>query len=121
MPSQLVLEVLEIDAAVGVLTDRDDVGDRLSPWELVRVVLVRADEDDGALARARVARSRNRSGSRSPSTCTSLSIAPVEPVPQKTTTSSLRPFTARWMIWRASSRSAVICLPVADASVCVFA
>ena len=52
---------------------------------------------------------------------TSLSIAPVEPEPQNTTTSSSPPLTARWITRRASSRSAVVCRPVADASVCVFA
>ena len=62
----------------------------------------------------RSARSRSR-------TRTSLSIAPVAPEPQKITTSSAVPFTARWMTRRASSRSAVVCRPVADASVCVFA
>jgi hypothetical protein len=46
---QLVLEVAEVHEAVGVLPNRDDVGDRLTPRELVRVVLVRADEDDGPL------------------------------------------------------------------------
>ena len=59
MPSQLVHEVVEVDATVGVLTDRDDVGDRLSPRELVRVVLVRADEDDRAIAVTEVAKSQS--------------------------------------------------------------
>ena len=63
----------------------------------------------------RSARGRARSRRR-----TSLSIAPVAPEPQKTTTSSAEPFTAAWMIRRASSRSAVVCRPVAEASVCVF-
>ncbi len=40
---------VEIDVAVGVLVDRDHVGDRLAPRQLVRVVLVGADEDDGPL------------------------------------------------------------------------
>ena len=62
----------------------------------------------------RSARSRSRRR-------TSLSIAPVAPEPQKITTSSAVPLTARWMTRRASSRSAVVCRPVADASVCVFA
>ena len=51
----------------------------------------------------------------------SLSIAPVAPEPQKITTSSSPPFTARWMMPRASSRIAVVTRPVADASVCVLA
>ena len=51
----------------------------------------------------------------------SLSIAPVTPDPQKTTTSSSPPLTDRWMIPRASSRSAVVWRPVADTSVCVLA
>ena len=48
-------------------------------------------------------------------------MAPVAPEPQNTTTSSAEPFTAAWMIRRASSRNAVVCRPVAEASVCVFA
>ena len=51
----------------------------------------------------------------------SLSIAAVLPEPQNTTTSSAVPLTARWTVRRASSRSAVVCRPVADASVCVLA
>jgi hypothetical protein len=51
MPPQLEVEPVEVDAPVGVLADRDDVGDRLAPWQLVRVVLVRADEHDRAFAR----------------------------------------------------------------------
>ncbi len=49
------------------------------------------------------------------------SIAPVAPEPQKTTTSWSLPFTARWIIWRACSLSAVVWAPVAEASVWVFA
>ena len=64
----------------------------------------------------RCGRGRARSSRR-----TSLSIAPVVPEPQKMTTSSSPPLTARWMMRRASSRSAVVWRPVAEASVCVFA
>jgi hypothetical protein len=35
---------------VGVLVDRDDVGDRLAPGQLVRVVLEGPGEDDGTFA-----------------------------------------------------------------------
>ena len=42
---------------------------------------------------------------------TSRSIAPVAPEPQKTTTSSTPPPTARWMTPRASSRKSVVCRP----------
>ena len=48
-------------------------------------------------------------------------MAPVAPEPQKTTTSWSLPLTAAWMMLRASSLSAVVCRPVADASVWVFA
>ena len=41
---QFGLEPGEVDVAVGVLGDGDDVGDRFSPRDLVRVVLERADE-----------------------------------------------------------------------------
>ena len=51
----------------------------------------------------------------------SLSIAPVEPEPQKITQVSSSPLTASWMIRRASSRSRVVCSPVPLDSVCVFA
>ena len=46
---QLGLEAGEVDPPVGVLRDRDHVGDRLAPRQLVAVVLVGADEDDRAL------------------------------------------------------------------------
>ena len=39
---ELLRELLEVDVAVGVLADRDDVGDRLAPRQLVAVVLERA-------------------------------------------------------------------------------
>ena len=50
-----------------------------------------------------------------------LSMAAVEPVPVKITTVSSSPPTASRMIRRASSRSRVVCSPVPDDSVCVFA
>ena len=50
----------------------------------------------------------------------SLSIAAVDPEPQKITSISPPPSAAR-MIARASSRSRVVCSPVPLASVCVFA
>ena len=43
------LEARQVDPAVGVLADRDDVGDRLAPRQLVAVVLVRPDEDERPL------------------------------------------------------------------------
>ena len=51
----------------------------------------------------------------------SLSIAPVDPEPQKITTVSSSPPTASRMIRRASSRSRVVCRPVPLDSVCVLA
>jgi hypothetical protein len=47
--AQLVLEVPEVDTPPRVLADRDHVGARLPPRELVGVVLVGADEDDRAV------------------------------------------------------------------------
>ena len=41
--------MLQVDAAVQVLVDRHHISDRLTPRELVRVVLVRSDEDDRPL------------------------------------------------------------------------
>lgn len=46
---ELEFEVFEVDLAVGVFVDDDDVGDGFSPGEFVGVVFVGADEDDGAL------------------------------------------------------------------------
>ena len=46
---QLDLEVGEIDVTVGVLVDGDDIGDGLSPRQFVRMVFVRADEDNRSL------------------------------------------------------------------------
>ena len=51
----------------------------------------------------------------------SLSMAPVDPDPQKITQVSSSPFTASWMIRRASSRRRVVCSPVPLDSVCVLA
>ena len=56
--AQFLLEVLEVDATVTVLGDRDDVGARLTPRQLVGVVLVGPDEDDRP--RAAVERERTR-------------------------------------------------------------
>ena len=47
---ELRLQAAEVDAAVVVLRDGRDVGDRLAPGQLVGVVLVRADEHDRPLA-----------------------------------------------------------------------
>ena len=46
MPRQLVLEMIEVDVAVGILPDRDDVGDRFAPRKFVGVVFERTDEHD---------------------------------------------------------------------------
>ena len=43
------LESFHVDVAVGGLGDHHDVGDRLPPWQFVRVVLERPDEDHRAL------------------------------------------------------------------------
>jgi len=48
---ELAFEVTQVDAAVLVLVDHDDLGNRLAPRQLVRVVLVGTDEDDRTLAR----------------------------------------------------------------------
>ena len=109
--AELGLEVREVDPPVVVLADRDDVGAGLAPGQLVRVVLVGPDEDDGPL-RARASRSSTRM---------SLSIAAVRPSRRTRRRRPSPPLTARWMMRRASSRSAVVCRPVADASVCVLA
>ena len=87
---ELAREVGLVDVAVGVLADVDDLGDRLAPRQLVGVVLERADEHDRALARAGCGRSggsasSSRAGMRRPRMPTSLSIAAVEPEPQKMT------------------------------------
>ena len=50
--TELGLELREVDVAVGVLADRDHVGDGLAPRQLVGVVLVRPDEHDRPLAAA---------------------------------------------------------------------
>ena len=44
--SKVLAQPVEVDVAVGVLRDRDDVGDRLAPRHLVGVVLVGTDEHD---------------------------------------------------------------------------
>ena len=50
-----------------------------------------------------------------------LPIAPVAPDPQNSTTSSSVAPIESAMICRASSRNRVVCNPVPDVSVCVFA
>jgi hypothetical protein len=50
VPLQLLAQLGLVDVALAVLADRDDVGDRLAPRQLVAVVLERADEHDGPLA-----------------------------------------------------------------------
>ena len=57
---QLLAQVGLVDAAVGVLADRDDVGDRLAPRDLVGVVLVGTDEHDRPLRRRDVLAQRVR-------------------------------------------------------------
>ena len=52
--AKLGVEVREVDAPAGVLADRDDVGARLAPRQLVRVMLVGTDEHDRALYARRV-------------------------------------------------------------------
>ena len=49
MADQFAFEMVEADVPIGVLVDDHDVGDRFTPRQLVRVVLVRPDEDDGTL------------------------------------------------------------------------
>ena len=46
---QLLLEVCEIDVAISVLVDHHDLGDRLTPGQLVGVMLEGPDEHDRAL------------------------------------------------------------------------
>ena len=46
---ELLGEMREVDVAVPILVDGDDVGDRLAPGQLVGMVLERPDEDDRAL------------------------------------------------------------------------
>jgi hypothetical protein len=45
---QLALEDSNIDVAIRILRNDDDVGDGLSPGQLVRVMLERSGEDDRA-------------------------------------------------------------------------
>ena len=47
MPAQPGLQVRQVDVPVGVLSDDDDVRDRLAPRQLIAVVLERTDEHDG--------------------------------------------------------------------------
>jgi hypothetical protein len=50
-----------------------------------------------------------------------LSIAPVDPLPAKMTATSSPACSDSAMIRRASSRSRVVCRPLPEDSVCVFA
>ena len=51
MREELGVQCGEVDVPVPVLGDDDDVGDRLAPGQLVRVMLEGADEDHGPLLR----------------------------------------------------------------------
>ena len=46
-------QIDDVDVTVIVLADRDDVGGGLAPWQFVRVVLERSDQDDGRVAAMR--------------------------------------------------------------------
>ena len=48
---ELRFEPCQVDVSVGVFGNRDDIGDRLAPRQLVGVVLERTDEDDRPLGR----------------------------------------------------------------------
>jgi hypothetical protein len=69
--SQLPREVVDVEAPVGSLADRDDVGGRLAPGQLVGVVLVGADEHDRALAAVEFERTDDgtRTAARRPAPC----------------------------------------------------
>ena len=121
---ELTLKLLKIDAPVRVLVDRHDVRDRLTPRELVGVVLVGADEDDRApLLRDGV---------------TQIELAvelvgqrDVERVDQLVDGAGRTRTTEEHDVavagadgladQRASSRKRVVCSPVCEVSVCVFA
>ena len=45
---------VQIEVPVGVLWDSDHIGDGLSPWELIAVVFVGADEDHGSFVHGHV-------------------------------------------------------------------
>ncbi len=49
MADQLAFEVVEADVSIGVLIDDHHIGDRLAPWQLVRVMFERADEHHGPI------------------------------------------------------------------------
>ena len=66
-------------------------------------------------------RSSSPAGMRSSRIPMSLLTAAVAPEPQKMTRSSSVPPTASRIIFRASSRSRVVCRPVPELSVCVLA
>ncbi len=51
MRQELGVQCGEVDVAVPILGDDDDVCDRLAPGQLVRVMLEGADEDHGSLLR----------------------------------------------------------------------
>ena len=50
-PASSLVELAEVDVAVGVLADHHHIGDRLPPGQLVGVVLVRPDEHHRPLPR----------------------------------------------------------------------
>ena len=123
---ELLAQVVLVDAAVGVLADRDDVGDRLAPRDLVGVVLVGPDEDDRALRRRDVLGERvgvvEGRGDPQPEDPDQLRDRPGAPGAGEqhdgVVVAARR--TSR-MIARASSRSRVVCRPVPLDSVWVLA
>ena len=120
-----LLQLVEVDVAVRVLVDHDDVGDRLPPGELVGVVFVGSEEHHRPLGgRGSLGRARSGcqpAGRRSSRMATSLFTAAVAPEPQKITRSSAVPPTASRIIGRASSQQPGVCSPVPELSVWVLA
>ena len=126
VPLQLGGELGLVDVPVGVLADRDDVGDRLAPGELVGVVLEGADEDDRPLGRrdlggevvAVVELGRDAQAEDADELVDGRRWCPS---PRRSPPCVSSPPTWSRMIRRASSRRRVVCSPVPLASVCVLA
>ena len=104
-----MLEVLDVDAALRVLADGDDLGDRLAPGQLVGVVLVGPDEDHRSLAALE------------PQHADELVDGPGRAGAAEDDDVVGAAVDGLWMMARACSRSSVVRRPVAEASVCVLA
>ncbi len=107
--AKLAVEMVDIQTALCVLANRDDVSDRLAPRELVRVMVIGGDEHHRPLTRRKLEDADQRGDHRRRARAAEQHHVVLAAVDRAVNDAP------------ASSRNAVVGSPVADASVWVFA